>query len=60
MIEIAEALGPEGFGVYEIDWSVAPPKFALGLHDPYMCAISASPNCEHFTSLAPSIKRAKS
>lgn len=26
----------------------------------HIAAISASPNCEHFTSLAPSIMRAKS
>lgn len=27
MIELAEMLGPEGLGVYEIDWSVQPPQF---------------------------------
>jgi hypothetical protein len=26
----------------------------------YICAISASPNSEHFTSFAPSMRRAKS
>jgi len=38
----------------------APLFFAIRTCPVYIAAISASPNSEHFTSLAPSIMRAKS